>query len=113
MTTNRTIDRCELGRTHADPYATIDPPEGTSQLAAWCYRMITGSGGMNSYEAHEMVVWNNPDDRIDAAEWVLRCLAADDEAADILDAIIERRRETGKRLPRAALESRNHDRRPT
>ncbi len=35
---------------------------------------ILGSGGMNDYEEHELVVWHNPD-RVAAAHWMLKCLA--------------------------------------
>ena len=54
--------------------------------------IIEGTGGMNCYEDHELVVWHRPD-RVEAAIWAIRCLANPDcrGSQEAIDAILERR----------------------
>ena len=72
----------------------------SANLYEWTRQIIHGPGGMNSYEAHELAMFD--DDRLDAARWVLRCLANPncEGSADVLAAIIARR---GDRSTDAAL----------
>ena len=62
-------------------------------VADWVKDVIEGPQGMNSFQRHEMVIWNEPE-RIAAANWVLRCLANPRcEGSDqMLHAILERRK---------------------
>ena len=62
-------------------------------VADWVKDIIEGPQGMNSFQRHEMVIWNEPE-RIAAANWVLRCLANPRcEGSDqMLHAILERRK---------------------
>lgn len=61
-------------------------------VSAWIERIITGPGGMEAYEHHEVVSWNVPD-RQAAIGWALRCLANPqcEGSAQVLAAIQERR----------------------
>ena len=65
----------------------------TDEMTAWCTRLITGPGGLNTYEDREVVAWNVPE-RVEAVVWTIRCLANIDceGAGKVLDAIIERRK---------------------
>lgn len=60
----------------------------------WCRSIIEGSGGMNDFERHEVVVWQDGD-RVCGAHWALRCLANPDCAGSqkVLDEIIKAREE--------------------
>lgn len=67
-------------------------PDGQISIAGWIHEMIEGSGGMNDFEAHELVIWHE-DERVAAARWIIRCLgnprcAGSDE---VLQAIMQRR----------------------
>lgn len=42
-------------------------------IAEWVDRQVVGPGGMDDYEAHELVIWHVPD-RIATARWIVRCL---------------------------------------
>ena len=61
--------------------------------ADWVKDIIEGPQGMNSFQRHEMVIWNEPE-RIAAANWVLRCLAnpSCEGSGQMLHAILERRK---------------------
>jgi hypothetical protein len=54
--------------------------------------VIEGSGGMNDYEEHELVVWHVPD-RVAAAHWTLKCLANPDceGSEEAVQAILQER----------------------
>ena len=62
-------------------------------VADWVKDIIEGPQGMNSFQRHEMVIWNEPE-RIAAANWVLRCLAnpSCEGSGQMLHAILERRK---------------------
>ena len=62
-------------------------------VADWVKDIIEGPQGMNSFQRHELVVWNEPE-RIAAVKWALRCLANPQcEGSDhMLHAILERRK---------------------
>ena len=80
-------------------------------VADWVHDIIEGPQGMNSFQRHEMVIWNEPE-RIAAANWVLRCLANPRcEGSDqMIHAILERRK-NAMRSPNAATQPRspNHE----
>lgn len=67
-------------------------------ITEWVNQVINGPGGMNEFEAHEMVMWNDTE-RVSAAIWVLRCLAnpACYGSEEVLQAIQERRAELRQR----------------
>ena len=41
---------------------------------AFAKQIIEGTGGMNSFEEHELPAWFESD-RVEAAKWTLKCLA--------------------------------------
>lgn len=63
-----------------------------SPVQAWVEQVVTGGGGFQSFEAHEMPLWAHERD-VELAAWVIRCLANPgcEGSAEVLAAIAERR----------------------
>ena len=72
--------------------APVRPPQTVTE---WAKDIIEGCGGMNDYEEHELVVWNESE-RVEAAIWAIRCLANPNcPGADVvLQEIIKKRNES-------------------
>jgi hypothetical protein len=70
-------------------------PTPENKIGKWCYDMIKGPTGFESYEEHELVVWHLQRE-LAVAEWIIRCLANKDnkEAADVLQSILKQRGES-------------------
>lgn len=64
----------------------------TIDIAEWIKRCIEGTGGLLSFEKHEMAV-RLASDEVVAADWIIRCLANpnNEGSGDVLQAIIQRR----------------------
>jgi hypothetical protein len=67
---------------------------GELDMFRWCLNVIEGVGGMNDYERYELAVFPRGE-RVHAVEWAIKCLANPrcEGSKEMLDAIIERRRE--------------------
>lgn len=63
-------------------------------IGAWIHDVIDGSGGLHSFEYHEMATPNIPRDEA-VAHWVIRALGNDasKDAQVVFEAIAERRME--------------------
>lgn len=61
-------------------------------IAEWVDKIINGSGGLKSFEYHEIVQWNCDRD-VAIARWVIRCLAniGCKNSGKVIDAIIKQR----------------------
>ena len=62
-------------------------------VSDWIKRIIEGPQGMNDFQRHEMVSWNESD-RVAAARWAINCLANPrcSGSDSMLHAILERRK---------------------
>lgn len=66
------------------------------KCSAFARAIIEGPGGMNDFEAREVVAWKHPD-RIAAAIWTMRCLANPEceGTQEAIDAILRARANGG------------------
>ena len=62
-------------------------------ISDWIKHIIEGPQGMNDFQRHEMVSWNESD-RVAAARWAINCLANPrcSGSDSMLHAILERRK---------------------
>ena len=64
-----------------------------TDIMKWCERIIAGTGGLHSFEQHELAV-PTCDHDVAVAAWVIRCLAnGEADSGDVVDAIVARRAE--------------------
>jgi hypothetical protein len=72
-------------------------PQPSVAVQAWVEQRVTGPGGFQAFEAHEMPLFTHERD-VELATFVIRCLAnpACEGSAEVLDAIATRRREVAR-----------------